>query len=67
MEQVLGTPLVSGLDQAEAWRRQPPERLAMIARRYGAEYVLTRDDWHPSLPGKPLDRLAGWTVWKLAP
>jgi hypothetical protein len=65
MGDVLGTPFVRGLDVDAAWAAQPPGRIAAIAARYGARYVLTRDRWHPQLPGRRIDRLQDWSVWEL--
>jgi hypothetical protein len=67
MGEVLGTPLVRGLDLDAAWAAQSPDRLAAIAARYGARYVLTRDRWHPLLPGRRIDRLQDWSLWELPP
>jgi len=67
MDAVLGTPLTRGLDAEGSWAAQPPARVAVVANRYGARYVLTRDVWHPSLRGTVVDRLQGWTLWELAP
>jgi len=64
MDAVLGTPLVRGLDLVEAWHRRPPEDVLATARLYGARYILTRDDWHPRLPGRLVDREQGWTLWE---
>jgi hypothetical protein len=65
MDDVLGTPWTHGLDTEGAWAAQPSARLVAVARRYGAGYVLTRDAWHSQLPGTVVDRLQGWTLWRL--
>ena len=65
MGEVLGTPFVRGLDIDAAWAAQSPDRIAAIAARYGARYVLTRDRWHPQLPGRRIDHLQDWSVWEL--
>ena len=65
MDDVLGTPWTRGLDAEGAWAAQPSARLVAVARRHGAGYVLTRDAWHSQLPGTVVDRLQGWTLWRL--
>ncbi|MEO6875320.1 MAG: DUF6798 domain-containing protein, partial [Opitutaceae bacterium] len=65
MEAVLGVPLIRHLDPFEAWRVRTPEQLRTVAVHYGARYVLTRDDWHPQLPGHRIDQEQGWTLWQL--
>jgi hypothetical protein len=63
---VVGTPYVPGLDLNAAWAARRPEELAAVAREFGAGYILTHDAWHPQLPGTPVDREAGWTLWRLS-
>ena len=67
MQQVLGVPFVPGIDAAAAWRAQSPAAIRTLAARYGARHVLTRDDWHPELPGHRVDREQNWSLWELAP
>ncbi len=62
---VLGTPYVRGLDLEATWAAQPPARLAAVAARYGARYVLTCDRWHPQLPGRRIDHFQDWSIWEL--
>jgi hypothetical protein len=64
---ILGVPYERGLDIDAAWAAVPPLRIAAVAQRYGARYVLTRDAWHPQLPGQRLDREGGWSIWEIAP
>lgn len=66
MDQILGVPLTPGLDVSAAWRARTPEAIAATAAAYGARYVLTRDDDHPSLPGEVIDREGGWSLWMLS-
>jgi len=65
MDRTLGTPLVRGLDTSVAWRMRSPSGLSATAAHYSAGYVLTRDDWHPKLPGKRIDQEKGWSLWEL--
>jgi hypothetical protein len=65
MERVLGGPLTPGADPVAAWRARPVPALVEVAAHYGARYVLTRDEWHPALPGRRLDQEQGWSLWEL--
>ncbi len=65
MSRVLGKKVMPGLDLTSAWAARSPAELAAIAKEFGADYILTRDVWHPQLPGVPVDRDQGWTLWKL--
>lgn len=64
-EAVLGVPLTRTTDPVAAWRARPPEALREVALRYHADYVLTRNDWHPQLPGRRIDQEQGWSLWQL--
>lgn len=65
MEQVMGIPFTPDVDPIAAWRGHSPEVVRALAERYGAQYVLTRDDWHAALPGRKIDQEAGWSLWEL--
>ena len=65
METVLGRPFVRDLDVAAAWRARPAAELLGVAAQFGAGHILTRDEWHPELPGRRLDTEQGWTLWEL--
>ena len=65
MSRVLGKKVMPGLDLTSAWAARSPAELAAIAKEFGADYILTRDVWHPQLPGVPVDRDQGWTLWRL--
>ena len=65
MDEVLGEPLAHGTDPDAAWQGRAPDDLCALARRYGARYVLTRDDWHAEFPGKKIDQEQGWSLWQL--
>ncbi len=65
METVLGRPFVRDLDVAAAWRARSAAELLGVAAQFGAGYILTRDEWHPELPGRRLDTEQGWTLWEL--
>ncbi len=65
MDAVLGAPLESIADPVAAWAARSPADLAAVAHRYDAHYLLTRDAWHPAIPGKKIDQQEGWTLWRL--
>lgn len=65
MDAVLGTPYTRGLDLEAAWRARTPEELRRVAEHYHARYILTRDAWHPQLPGRRIDQEQGWSLWQL--
>lgn len=65
MEAVLGRPFVRDLDVAAAWRARSAAELLGVAAQFGAGHLLTRDEWHPELPGRRLDTEQGWTLWEL--
>jgi hypothetical protein len=65
MAAVLGTLPAPDVDPVAAWRNRSPEAVRALAEHYGARYVLTRDDWHPFLPGRKIDQESGWSLWQL--
>ncbi len=66
MDAVLGAPLERIIDPVAAWAGRSPAALQAVGAHYGARYVLTRDEWHPTLPGRRIDRDSGWSLWELA-
>ena len=65
MDAVLGSPLNRATDATAAWRAHTPNELRALATRYGAKFILTRDAWHPVLPGRRIDQEQGWSLWQL--
>jgi hypothetical protein len=65
MEDVLGRPIVRGMDTDAAWKARTPEELFAVAQRYHARYLVTRDDWHPRMMGHRIDQEQGWSLWQL--
>jgi hypothetical protein len=65
MDDVLGTRALPNVDHVAAWRAQSPEALRRVATKYGAHYLLTRDEWHSQVPGHRIDTEAGWSLWEL--
>jgi hypothetical protein len=54
-------------DLDQLYRGLSSRDLLAIARRFGAEYVLTQDTWHPDFPGQVLFRLGTWVVYVITP
>jgi hypothetical protein len=65
MDAVLGAPFETISDPVAAWAARTPGELRATARRYGAHYVLTRDEWHPAGLGTRLEQEQGWSLWRL--
>ena len=67
VQEVIGVPFTPETDVEKAWRELPPARLTALAKRYGADHILTSDAWHPELPGATrIDRVGQWSLWKCA-
>jgi len=54
-------------DLDKAYRSLSGQEILHIARRFGADYVLTQPAWHPDFPGHVLFRLGGWVVYDTTP
>jgi len=65
ISEIVGVPFERGLDIDAAWAAQTPQRLATVAAKYGARYVMTCDRWHPQFPGRRIEHLHGWSIWEL--
>ena len=40
------------------------EELGAIAAKYNATHIVTRQDWHPEIPGSTVvDQQEGWVLW----
>ncbi|MEM9484272.1 MAG: DUF6798 domain-containing protein [Cyanobacteria bacterium P01_F01_bin.116] len=65
MEDVLGdlpANVEAFLDQR--FSQRTGEELAAIAAKYGATHILTRQDWHPEIPGSQLiEGQENWAIW----
>jgi len=65
LDEVLGVTVTPSTDFEACWRQRSPETLRQIATKYRAHYILTRDEWHPTMPGIAVDHEQGWTLWEL--
>ena len=52
-------------DPVTPWARRDPSQLLEVAQRYGADYLLTRAEWHPRAPAVLVDQEEGWLLYKL--
>jgi hypothetical protein len=69
MEAVLGIPLRPGLEWHKSdplFSARPAAALVEVAQRYHAQYILSRRDWHPDMPGEEVDREGPWVLWRLS-
>jgi hypothetical protein len=69
MEAVLGIPLRPGLEWQKSdalFKTRPAPALVEVAQRYHAQYILSRRDWHPDMPGKEVDSEGPWVIWRLS-
>lgn len=54
--------MTTGRLEAE-WRARSADQVMASARRYGATFVLTRDDWQDDLRATRIARESGWSLW----
>jgi hypothetical protein len=69
MEAVLGIPLRPGLEFRKSdalYSSRPAPALVEVAQHYHAQYVLSRRDWHPDMPGEEVDSERSWVIWRLS-
>ncbi|MGD1717795.1 hypothetical protein [Dapis sp. BLCC M172] len=45
--------------------QQTGKELVNVAKKYGAEYILTRVDWHGDIKGKVLDKEGEWVIFQI--
>jgi hypothetical protein len=55
--------LVSEAELAAEWAGRSTSEVEAAARSYGADYILTREEWHTGLRGQRLAEVGGWTLW----
>lgn len=51
----------------EQYRQKSASELIAIAQTFKADYILTRNDWHPQLPGTSIDKVENWEIWQISP
>ena len=67
METVLGVPLNPQMIWGgnDLFSRRNSADLVQVARKYHADYILTRTDWHPNIQGEIVDRQGKWILYKI--
>ncbi len=67
METVLGVPLNPQMIWGgnDLFSRRKNADLVEVARKYHADYILTRTDWHPNIDGEIADRQGKWILYKI--
>ena len=67
MEAVLGVPLNPQMIWGgnDLFIRRSSADLVKVARNYHADYILTRTDWHPNMPGEIADKQGKWILYKI--
>lgn len=67
METVLGVPLSPQMIWGgnDLFSRRNSADLVQVARKYHADYILTRTDWHPDIQGEIADKQGKWILYKI--
>ncbi|MEM1172505.1 MAG: DUF6798 domain-containing protein [Cyanobacteria bacterium P01_H01_bin.35] len=68
MEDVFGVPLNDKLAVGAMeilFPQQTGKELVNVAKKYGAEYILTRLDWHGDIQGKVLEQEGEWAIFQI--
>ncbi len=67
METVLGVPLNPQMIWGgnEFFIRRSSADLVKVAKKYHADYILTRTDWHPNIQGEIADKQGKWILYKI--
>ncbi len=68
MEAVFGVPLSPQLaigSMEILFPQRSGLELVKVAREYGADYILTRVDWHPDINGIVVDKEGEWVIYQI--
>ena len=64
LEAMVGTMPENAEDTLYAiFMQRTSAELVDVAKQFGAGYILTRQDWHPDMPGTLLDQQEDWVLW----
>ena len=64
LEAMVGTMPENAEDTLNAiFMQRTSAELVDVAKQFGAGYILTRQDWHPDMPGTLLDQQEDWVLW----
>ncbi|MBE9128896.1 MULTISPECIES: DUF6798 domain-containing protein [unclassified Coleofasciculus] len=67
METILGPvkPPLSWRNVDSLFRKRSSSELVTVANKFGANYILTRSDWHSDIQGLVVDQEGKWVLYKL--
>ncbi|MEQ8755736.1 MAG: DUF6798 domain-containing protein [Coleofasciculus sp. G1-WW12-02] len=67
VETILGStkPPLSWRNVDSLFQKRSSAELVTIARKFDANYILTRSDWHANIPGVIVDREWKWVLYKI--
>ncbi|MDV3349795.1 hypothetical protein QGP82_13905 [Leptothoe sp. LEGE 181152] len=64
LEAMVGTLPAPAEDKLDAiFMQRTAAELVDVAKQFGAGYILTRQEWHPDMPGTLIGEQEGWTIW----
>ena len=68
LEAILGTirPPLSHRNIDTLYRNRNAAELVKVAKQFGADYILTRSDWHSNINGMVVDAEGKWILYKIA-
>ncbi len=68
LESLLG-PLVPNIEGtlAQRFQQRTAADVGAIAASYDATHILTRQDWHPDIPGTVVAQQGDWVLWAVSP
>ena len=64
LEAMVGTLPENAEDKLNAiFMERTSAELVDVAKQFGADYILTRQEWHPDMPGTLIDQQDDWALW----
>ena len=64
LEAMVGTLPANAEDKLNAiFMQRTSAELVDVAKQFGAGYILTRQEWHPDMPGTLIDQQEDWALW----
>lgn len=67
MQAILGPvkPPISWSNVDLMFRKRSSSELVTVAKKFDANYILTRSDWHSGIKGRVVDREGKWIIYKI--
>lgn len=65
MDTVLGHPIDSPFNIATAYASRTEGALLSVAKKYKADYIVSKAKWHPNMSGDLVLKLGDWSLWKI--